>query len=102
MFPADWISRNISFSDGRAHSFNQSGRIELYSPHPVLYILTETEMNVMRKNAGKGSYIAPRNGHVARVMTMSGSGVHQKTKKAIRRADKVSLKKMAVQACPSP
>ena len=56
----------------------------------------------MRKNAGKGSYIAPRNGHVARVMTMPGAGAHQKTKKAIRRADKVSLKKMAVQACPSP
>lgn len=56
----------------------------------------------MRKNAGKGSYIAPRNGHVVRIMTMPGAGAHQKTKKAIRRADKVSLKKIAVQACPSP
>lgn len=56
----------------------------------------------MRKNAGKGSYITPRNGHVARVMTMPGSGAHQKTKKAIRRADKVSLRKMAGADCPSP
>lgn len=54
----------------------------------------------MRKNAGKGSFVAPRNGHVAVVMTMRGAGTHQKTKKAMRRLDKVRI--MRLPRDPSP
>lgn len=48
----------------------------------------------MRKNSGNGSFVAPRNGHVAVVMTMRGAGAHGKTRKAQRQADKVSLKRL--------
>lgn len=55
----------------------------------------------MRKNAGKGTFVAPRNGHVAVVMTKCGAGAHQKTKKAIRRSERVSLNKMLRAAPPA-
>ena len=55
----------------------------------------------MRKNAGKGSFVSPRNGHVAVVMTKCGAGAHQKTKKAIRRSERVSLSRMLRAAPPA-
>ena len=54
----------------------------------------------MKKNAGKGSFVAPRNGHVAVVMTMRGAGYHGKTQKAQRQADKVSLRQLVARGNP--
>ena len=55
----------------------------------------------MKKNAGKGSFVAPRNGHVAIIMTRGGGGAHGKTRKSERQAEKASLRQ-AIKASSHP
>lgn len=55
----------------------------------------------MGKKNSKLPKSAPRNGHVASMMTRGGGGAHQKTVKAIRRADRISLAKAMRDTSPA-
>lgn len=55
----------------------------------------------MRKTKDETRYQRPRNGHVAALHRRSGSGVHEKSGKALRAASKRAVKKLIPSDHPS-